>query len=421
MGFLIKKFLIFAAILSYRLFGKCPFYAKLRRRFLSPIQNEYLEKLIRKDYLHRHAVRKAEVKSGKTVYFDVSVYMFSLKISGISRVVSKFIEYLPEIAKENGYDFKTVADIRGYGEVSLDAGEWRVVSGISPGKGDVFLCVDLSAFEVLNNRKSIEKWKKNGCVFIASVYDLCFVKYPEYVHFANSASVLEKWLSYITSAADGIITDSRTVMEEVRDWAESRRNANPDLKYGYFYLGSDFKRRNIKTEHSAFTFIAVSTIEPRKGYKDLIRAYEKSPVSKERSRLIIAGRLGWKCEDIIREMESSPLYNEKIFWYGDASDEELEALYAESDVYVSASYYEGFGLGVVEGTSYNLPLIVRDIPVYREIVGENGMYFTDTETLASCMKACYNFGCVENKMKYLNWRESAEMAFEAVRGMGLLC
>jgi glycosyltransferase involved in cell wall biosynthesis len=76
---------------------------------------------------------------------------------------------------------------------------------------------------------------------------------------------------------------------------------------------------------------------------------------------------------------------------------------------------EGFGLPLVEASFHGLPLILRDLPVFREIAGENPWYFdtNDEEELARSLKNWIvgykngNIGPV-TKIKTVTWNDSCE-------------
>ena len=58
-----------------------------------------------------------------------------------------------------------------------------------------------------------------------------------------------------------------------------------------------------------------------------------------------------------------------------ASDEYLEKIYVASSCLIAAAEGEGFGLPLIEAARHGLPIIARDIPVFREVAGEHVYYF----------------------------------------------
>ncbi len=70
------------------------------------------------------------------------------------------------------------------------------------------------------------------------------------------------------------------------------------------------------------------------------------------------------------------------------NDSELANLYANAEALVFPSLMEGFGLPALEALAHGCPVIVSDIPVFHEILGDVPKYFDphDEEALAECLK-----------------------------------
>jgi len=69
------------------------------------------------------------------------------------------------------------------------------------------------------------------------------------------------------------------------------------------------------------------------------------------------------------------------------SDEYLEKLYSASSCLIAASYGEGFGLPLIEAAHHGLPVLARDLAVFREVANDNATYFTanDSQDLADAI------------------------------------
>lgn len=86
-----------------------------------------------------------------------------------------------------------------------------------------------------------------------------------------------------------------------------------------------------------------------------------------------------------------------------------------------ASEGEGFGLSIVEGARHNKPLILRDIPVFREIAGEHAFYFSGLEPsdLSTAIELWIelrgkgNIPVVDG-IECLTWDQSAEMLLQCL-------
>ncbi len=381
--------------------------------------------LEKKEYMNRlvEKLKTGNYSTNNTIFFDVSTFAVTEIKTGIQRVVIEWLEHLPDVLSEK-YNIVPIIFVDKYGYCKYS--NQSTMDVVSPGEGDVFLGIDLCAGQILGAQQQILDWQRNGCKLIACVYDLVFVLYPQVVHSPGACSLLTEWLLFICRHFDGILCISETVMNDVMYFAKVNGINNPRLSYTYYHLGCDFQGtekssdvpadvKEIK-ETNRTNFIAVSTIEPRKGYHELVSAFEDAIEAGMDSNLIIVGRKGWKAEAIEKAIISSNLFKKRLFWFNNCDDEKLSLLYDISDVYVSASYYEGFGLGVVEGALHGLPVLVRDIPVYREICKDQAVYFYDQNELFEKLLYCYNNieAFKKNIIKPLSWKQSIEMGWDAI-------
>jgi hypothetical protein len=158
----------------------------------------------------------------------------------------------------------------------------------------------------------------------------------------------------------------------------------------------------------------VSTVEPRKGYPQVLAAFERLWEQGLDAQLVIVGKTGWLMDDWIAKIKNHPLKNIKWFWSERVTDEELDQLYRTSTALISASVDEGFGLPLIEAGQYGLPIILRDIEIYREVVGDHGFYFIgfEPEDLADAILVWldrYRNGDVPSSrgIDVITWKESA--------------
>jgi len=120
----------------------------------------------------------------------------------------------------------------------------------------------------------------------------------------------------------------------------------------------------------------ISTIQPRKNIPLMIEAF--SEVIKENPNykdvlLILSGKFGWFYEEAVNAPEKFGIKNNVKFLQR-TSDEDAAILMKEATSFISCSLEEGFGLPVLEAMACEKPLIISNIPVYKELVGENAIY-----------------------------------------------
>ncbi len=121
----------------------------------------------------------------------------------------------------------------------------------------------------------------------------------------------------------------------------------------------------------------LGTIEPRKNLGALLSAFEafqREAVGEEMSRyeLVLAGRPGWKYEELFQAIDQSPV-RDKIRLIGFVEDRDKPALYNLASVFVYPSFYEGFGFPPLEALACGVPVIASDSASLPEVVGEAGV------------------------------------------------
>jgi hypothetical protein len=160
----------------------------------------------------------------------------------------------------------------------------------------------------------------------------------------------------------------------------------------------------------------VGTVEPRKSHALVLAAFEQLWQTGCEAQLLIVGKQGWMVEDLAARLRQHPEAGRRLHWLEGISDEYLTALYELSTALVVASTGEGFGLPLIEAARHGIPILARDIPVFREIAGSHAAYFDagcDAAALATTIEgwlANYRQGTHPRSagMLWLTWAQSAE-------------
>lgn len=121
--------------------------------------------------------------------------------------------------------------------------------------------------------------------------------------------------------------------------------------------------------------ISVGSIEPKKQHLYILEQLSDLWDKGYELPLFIIGRRGWMDHEIVDRIEMHPRFGERLFWLTDMTDEDLLLAYRQAKFLLFASEAEGFGLPVIEALSSQLPTLIYDTPVSREIAGGLGRYF----------------------------------------------
>ncbi len=297
--------------------------------------------------------------------------------------------------------------------------------------GDVFWGLDWQPQIVPRQRDQLASWRRQGVRVVFTVYDLLPLTLPESTFPAVSYHHA-RWLETI-AIADGLLAISRAVMNDLREWLTLFGWRQPHaVRLGWAHLGADLRDllRSVPAANVAFrpgpvdhprSFLMVGTIEPRKGHAQTLDAFERLWASGLDLRLMIIGKPGWKTDSIAARLRKHAETGHRLFWLEAAGDDDLEAAYETSTCLIAASLNEGFGLPLIEAAMRGLPILARDVPVFREVAGEHAAYFSgdDAESLAAAIRTwldCHAAGTVPRpeQMPWLTWARSVRSMLDCV-------
>ncbi len=323
--------------------------------------------------------------------------------TGIQRVVKKVVQAL---YGGESYEIPTLA-VRGVDGRLYSAHEYAATltgapsrgpdEQIEPCPGDRFLMLSDSwnAFDEL--APLFARIREQGGEIISCVFDLIPELHPHACHDVT-VPLYDAWLRKALVESDGFLAISRTVAEELAAFVESRGLPHRSgLKIGWFHCGCDIApagtrepRAKIRDAGAGASplFLCVSTIEPRKGQRVALRAFDSLWREGVDARLLFVGRRGWLDEAVVAEIANHPELGRRLFWFDDVGDDELAFLYQHARALVLPSFAEGFGLPIVEAAWRGRPVLCSDIPVFREVGGAGAIYFrvNDPQALADCVK-----------------------------------
>lgn len=377
---------------------------------------------------------------GKQLLLDVSTIVHSDAKSGIQRVVrSLLIELLNNhyvcysvrpIYYEDGiyryanrFSAKIVGSCREEEDLPIDFSQ-----------GDNYLSLDLNMHLAEQMRQIHRNMKLYGVHLNFIVYDILLVQRPDW-WLPPNPDFFRTWLQDICSVGDTLVCISQAVAHELREWIKLNQPVRSDNGpfITHFHLGADIDNSLptlglpedfltvIWQLSQRLSFLMVGTIEPRKGHTQVLDAFEHQWNSGADLNLVIVGRPGWLVDDLVQRLRSHHELNRRLFWLEGISDEYLEKVYAACTCLIAASYGEGFGLPLIEAAQHKLPIIARDIPVFREVAGEYAFYFEGTEPsqLSGAIEEwieLYQQGTHPNSdnIPWLTWRESAGQLFEKI-------
>lgn len=386
-------------------------------------------------------VLNSPVSDPKQMLVDISVLVHGDAKSGIQRVVRSILLELFN-SPPDGYLVKPIYfDDQRYRYANRFIANFLSTPGDIPdddvidvARGDIYLGLDLSAHITMSIHDYLKHLNYMGVKLFFIVYDVLPALHPEWWPW-GTGEIFVQWLRSITQIATGLACISHAVADELKDWLDSNpADRFEPLQIGYFHLGADIENSApttgipkdaagiLKKLESTPSFLMVGTIEPRKGHTQTLDAFEILWNQGLDINLVIVGKRGWLVDTLVERLSNHSMLGKCLFWLEGISDAYLEKIYAASDAVIMASEGEGFGLPIIEAARHNVPLILRDLPVFREIAFENATYFNGLRPYALSNTI---FDWLEQdklgktpdsrNIRFLTWNESAQSLIDLLQ------
>jgi len=129
-------------------------------------------------------------------------------------------------------------------------------------------------------------------------------------------------------------------------------------------------------------FLFIGRLEKRKNVEGIIEAFE---ILKEKynipHKLVLAGSPGYGYENIKHKAESMN-HKDKIIFPGFIKEEEKFEIIKNADIFLFPTFYEGFGLPILEAQSLGVPVVTSNVSSLPEVGGDSVAYATPTEPIS---------------------------------------
>lgn len=216
---------------------------------------------------------------------------------------------------------------------------------------------------------------------VTTTHDLTHVSHPQF-HTANNIRLAQKGFDFCVNRQAAFIAVSESTRQDLLSAYQD--GLSPEDVYtiheasdpAIFYPVSDPARlKAVRTTYSIPEkpyLLSLSTLEPRKNVINTITAF--TLLIRQHPELdlclVIAGKKGWKYQEILN---TPVLQAGRIIFTGFVAEEDLAPLYSGALAFSYVSYYEGFGLPLLEAMSCGTPVIYGNTSSMPEVVGDGGL------------------------------------------------
>ena len=218
------------------------------------------------------------------------------------------------------------------------------------------------------------------------LHDITPITHPQYYRYQDrvrfrltlwAAVRSAKWLAAISHT-------TASAVQQTFPWLHKQINIIPLGLNSWVYakptaeeIAHAVNKYNLPTDY----FFSISTIQPRKNYDGMIRAFAEFSKQHPTYEYLIAGGKGWYYEHVFTLVKDLGLEG-KVKFLGYVDEADLPTLYDKSRGVLYASHAEGYGLIVTEAMARGVPVLTSNLEVIKEITDAQHAVFVDPENIA---------------------------------------
>jgi alpha-1,2-rhamnosyltransferase len=262
-------------------------------------------------------------------------------------------------------------------------------------------------------------------------YDLIPMKFPEFCS-KGFSDQFSRFMAQYAHLFDKVLCISQRTVD---DFLEARGRGllsyNLDQAVLSFNLGSDFtspilspviaEDSPIRRFSNKQYVLVVGSLAPHKNIKATIAAFNQIQNRYPDLEVIFAGNRGWhpETDGLITK---HPLYEKRLHILSGLNDQQISFLYQHCFCLVQASFYEGYGLPVVEALSRGKPVIASQGGSLPEVGGDFCLYFDPhhppelADQLGRLLESPTFYDAlvqrIQTEYRPVSWRESAQQVLD---------
>lgn len=132
------------------------------------------------------------------------------------------------------------------------------------------------------------------------------------------------------------------------------------------------KRYNLPEKY----LLSISTIQPRKNYEGMLKGFAMFAHAHPEYQYLVVGQKGWLFNEVFALVEGLHI-TDRVRFLDYVPDEDLPVLLDRSSGLMYASFYEGFGIPALNAAYRGVPVLVSELPVFREVLTEQQAVFVN--------------------------------------------
>ena len=260
------------------------------------------------------------------------------------------------------------------------------------------------------------------------VHDLAFLHHPEFIpkhHLLYYKLYTPKFLKKAKLVATVSEYSKKDIVGRYKISEEKIVNVGSAAKPFFRPVESDQKEMIKEAYADGFEyFVFVGGIHPRKNLMNLLKAFSLFKTRQHTNmKLLVVGRLAWQYNETVEKLKSYK-YRDEVKMLGYLPDDELARVVAGAYALVFPSYFEGFGVPILEGMQSGVPVVTSSTSSMTEIGGDAALYANpnDPTEIADQLKTIFKDETLRSKLiekgkiqaaKY-SWDKTADLMWQAI-------
>lgn len=250
------------------------------------------------------------------------------------------------------------------------------------------------------------------------VHDLAFLHHPDFIawhHRWYYKLFTEKFLSKAARIVTVSDYSKKDILQHYPVPAEKIDIISGAAKE-YFRPLSWQEKEEVKNNYAEGKeyFLFTGGIHPRKNLINLLKAFSLfKKWQHSNMKLLVAGRLAWHYEEVIEKLKSYKYRNDVVL-LGYLPEEQLAAVTAAAYAMVYPSFFEGFGLPIIEAMQSGVPVITSNASSMPETGGNAALYAdpTDPDAIAKNMLNLYKDETLRSRLIESGKIQAARFSWE---------
>lgn len=250
------------------------------------------------------------------------------------------------------------------------------------------------------------------------VHDLVCFKFPHLSH-------KKAWIERICAKracikAKGVLCNSQSTKKDLlTQFSLEEEKIRVSYPSSIFFATEKKPLVNLPENY----FLYLGSIETRKNLVNLVKAYEKKASDPNFPSLVLVGQKLWGAKEVEKHIHDSP-FRSKIHYFLPASEKEKLYLMENALAFVYPSFYEGFGLPVLESLELGTPVITSKISSLPEVAGKAAVYVNpySIDEIAQAMQQVYDDAGLRKRLvqegkiqaEKFSWDYSAEIVLQSM-------